>query len=57
MRICEIQKSWCIIHSPRYIILDDVDDGLTPFGDRFIRCDPKTGFADKEKVKRVVGLV
>jgi len=45
------------IQFQRYIILDDVDDGLTPFGDRFIRCDPKTGFADKEKVKRVVGLV
>jgi len=45
------------IRSLRTIILDDVDDGLTPFGDRFIRCDPKIGFADKEKVKRVVGLV
>ena len=45
------------IQFQRYIILDDVDDGLTPFGDRFIQCDPKTGFADKEKVKRVVGLV
>ena len=45
------------IQFQRYIILDDVDDGLTPFGDRFIQCDPKTGFADKEKVKRIVGLV
>ena len=45
------------IQFQRYIILDDLDDDLTPFGDRFIQCDPKTGFADKEKVKRVVGLV
>ena len=42
---------------PRYAILDDIDEGLSQFGERFIQCDPKVGFADKEKVKRVAGLV
>ncbi|MCH2450157.1 MAG: HAD domain-containing protein [Gracilimonas sp.] len=42
---------------PRYAILDDMDEGLSRFGERFIQCDPKVGLADKEKVKRVAGLV
>ena len=42
---------------PRYVILDDIDEGLSQFGERFILCDPKVGFADKEKVKRITKLV
>lgn len=42
---------------PRYVILDDMDEGLSQFGERFVQCDPTIGFADKEKVKRVAGLV
>ncbi|MBD3617529.1 MAG: hypothetical protein HUJ22_13270 [Gracilimonas sp.] len=42
---------------PRYAILDDMDEGLSRFGERFIQCDPEVGLADKEKVKRVAGLV
>jgi hypothetical protein len=42
---------------PRYVILDDIDENLSQFDERFIHCDPKAGFADKEKVKRVAGLV
>ncbi len=42
---------------PRYVILDDMDEGLSQFGERFIHCDPKVGFADKEKVKKVAKLV
>lgn len=42
---------------PRYAILDDMDEGLSRFGERFIQCDPKIGLADKEKVKRVAELV
>jgi|AntRauTorckE6833_2_1112554.scaffolds.fasta_scaffold00241_2 hypothetical protein len=42
---------------PRYVILDDMDEGLSPFGERFIHCDPKVGFADKEKVKQIAKLV
>ncbi|MEX0723917.1 MAG: HAD domain-containing protein [Gracilimonas sp.] len=42
---------------PRYIILDDMDEGLSQFGERFIHCDPWVGFADKEKVKIVAKLV
>jgi len=42
---------------PRYVILDDIDEGLSQFGERFILCDPKVGFADKEKVKQIANLV
>ncbi|MFP8489639.1 HAD domain-containing protein [Gracilimonas sp. Q87] len=42
---------------PRYVILDDIDEGLSQFGERFILCDPKVGFADKKKVKRISRLV
>lgn len=42
---------------PRYVILDDIDEGLSQFGERFILCDPKVGFADKEKVKQISRLV
>jgi hypothetical protein len=42
---------------PRYIILDDIDEDLSQFGERFIQCDPQVGFADKEKVKRIAKLI
>lgn len=42
---------------PRYVILDSMDEGLSQFGERFIHCDPRVGFADKEKVKKVARLV
>lgn len=42
---------------PRYVILDDMDERLSQFGERFIHCDPMVGFADKEKVKKVARLV
>ncbi|MDZ7806180.1 MAG: HAD domain-containing protein [Gracilimonas sp.] len=42
---------------PRYIILDDIDEELSQFGERFIHCDPTIGFADKAKVKKISKLV
>lgn len=42
---------------PRYAILDDKNEGLGQFGERFIQCDPEVGFADKEKVKKIAELV
>lgn len=42
---------------PRYIILDDVDEDLSQFGERFIQCDPQVGFADKAKVKKIAALI
>ena len=42
---------------PRYVILDDIDEGLSQFGERFIQCDPQVGFADKAKVKKIAALI
>jgi hypothetical protein len=55
-RASEVQKWIDINHPEKFVVIDDVDDSLHIFGDKFVKTDFSEGLTD-EIANKVIGIL